>query len=107
MPEQGAGLACILDVDGTLLSIAILPELAVPGPDVCELLDQLSVASEGAMALVSGRSLRELDRRFVPHRSAGASRLQALQVQLADGLQCYQKAQAQGRHPDCKAPGSG
>lgn len=35
---------------------------------------------------------------------ADATRLQALQVQLPDDLQRYQKAEVQGRHPDCKAP---
>lgn len=38
---------------------------------------------------------------------ADATRLQALQAQLPDDLQRYQKAQAQGRHPDCTAPAGG
>ncbi|HSN18412.1 MAG TPA: M48 family metallopeptidase [Gammaproteobacteria bacterium] len=38
---------------------------------------------------------------------ADASRLQALQAQMPEDVQRYQQAQAQGRHPGCKAPGGG
>lgn len=36
---------------------------------------------------------------------ADATRLQALQAPMPDDVQRYQQAQAQGRRPDCKAPG--
>jgi len=36
---------------------------------------------------------------------ADAARLQALQAQLPDDEQRYQKARQQGRHPDCSPPG--
>jgi predicted Zn-dependent protease len=37
---------------------------------------------------------------------ADATRLQALQAQLPDDEQRYQKARQQGRHPDCTPPGA-
>ncbi|HSN18408.1 MAG TPA: trehalose-phosphatase [Gammaproteobacteria bacterium] len=84
MPEQGADLAYFLDVDGTLLSIAASPELAVPNQAVCDLLRELSEASEGALALVSGRPLRELDRMFAPHRFPTAAQHGA-ELRFPDG----------------------
>lgn len=84
VPEQGADLAYFLDVDGTLLSIAASPELAVPNAAVCDLLSRLSAASEGALALVSGRPLRELDRMFAPHRFPTAAQHGA-ELRFPDG----------------------
>lgn len=84
VPEQGADLAYFLDVDGTLLPIAASPELAVPNGAVCDLLTSLATASEGALALVSGRPLRELDRMFAPHRFPTAAQHGA-ELRFPDG----------------------
>jgi trehalose 6-phosphate phosphatase len=66
--EQDARFAYFLDVDGTLLPIAESPDVVVPSGALCALLSRLSAASEGALALVSGRPLHELDVMFAPHR---------------------------------------
>lgn len=66
--EQDARFAYFLDVDGTLLPIAESPEVVSPSGAVCSLLARLAAAGEGALALVSGRPLHELDVMFAPHR---------------------------------------
>lgn len=68
IPERS--LALFLDVDGTLLELAASPDaVRVPGA----LRNTLELASQregGALALVSGRSLDDLDRLFAPSRLA-------------------------------------
>jgi trehalose 6-phosphate phosphatase len=66
--EQEAHFAYFLDVDGTLVPIAESPDVVVPSGALCALLSGLSAACEGALALVSGRPLHELDVMFAPHR---------------------------------------
>jgi trehalose 6-phosphate phosphatase len=66
--EQDPRFAYFLDVDGTLLPIAESPEVVSPSGAVCSLLARLAAANEGALALVSGRPLHELDVMFAPHR---------------------------------------
>lgn len=61
-------IALFLDVDGTLVEIEREPG-AVHVPDwLCEILGELEAAAAGALALVSGRSLEQLDRLFSPLR---------------------------------------
>lgn len=61
-------LALFLDVDGTLLELAASPE-AVRVPAALRNTLELSFQrEEGALALVSGRSLDDLDRLFAPSR---------------------------------------
>jgi predicted Zn-dependent protease len=43
---------------------------------------------------------------FLSDHPADAKRLQDLQAQLPDDMQRYQKAQKQGRHPECTPPGN-
>jgi len=62
LPQPRTDLAFFLDVDGTLLPIAETPAEVSPSVAVCALLAKLSIASGGALALISGRSLKELDR---------------------------------------------
>lgn len=58
--------AILLDVDGTLIDIAATPD-AVHVPDtLCATLAQIMKKSSGAVALISGRTLAELDRLFAP-----------------------------------------
>lgn len=53
-------------MDGTLLSIAAHPEaVQVPGP-LLTLLDRLNERFQGAVALISGRTITDLDRLFAP-----------------------------------------
>jgi trehalose 6-phosphate phosphatase len=59
-------MALLLDIDGTLLDLAPTPrEVWVP-PGLAETLDRLLVRTSGALALVSGRSLNDIDLIFAP-----------------------------------------
>jgi|HubBroStandDraft_2_1064218.scaffolds.fasta_scaffold100764_2 trehalose 6-phosphate phosphatase len=58
--------AILLDIDGTLLDLAPTPrEVWVP-PDLAKTLDRLLIRTSGALALVSGRSLNDIDLIFAP-----------------------------------------
>jgi trehalose 6-phosphate phosphatase len=58
--------AILLDIDGTLLDFAPTPrEVWVP-PGLAKALDRLLVRTSGALALVSGRSLNDIDLIFAP-----------------------------------------
>jgi len=60
--------AMLLDIDGTLLDLAPTPrEVWVP-PDLEQTLSGLRQNSGGALALVSGRSLNDIDLIFAPVR---------------------------------------
>src|SRR5471032_2305003 len=59
-------IAILLDIDGTLLDLAPTPrEVWVP-PGLAKTLDGLLVRTSGALALVSGRSLNDIDLIFAP-----------------------------------------
>jgi trehalose 6-phosphate phosphatase len=63
--------AILLDVDGTILDLAPTPrEVWVP-PELRRSLERLLKRTQGAVALVSGRSLHELDLIFTPLELAG------------------------------------
>jgi len=55
-----------LDVDGTLLDLAPRPDEVVVPPRTVEVLTRLQTVLDGALALVSGRSIRQLDALFAP-----------------------------------------
>src|SRR3981189_2172824 len=58
--------AILLDVDGTLLELAPTPrEVWVP-PGLAKTLNRLLARTNGALALVSGRSLNDIDLIFAP-----------------------------------------
>lgn len=59
-------LALFLDVDGTLIEIAETPRDVVVPQSLKGLLNELSVRLDGALALVSGRSVADLDLLFAP-----------------------------------------
>jgi trehalose 6-phosphate phosphatase len=60
--------AVLLDIDGTLLDLAPTPrEVWVP-PDLAVTLNRLMERTEGALALVSGRSLNDIDLIFAPEQ---------------------------------------
>jgi trehalose 6-phosphate phosphatase len=76
--------ALFLDVDGTLLEIAPRPELVEVPADLPTLLVRLAQQRDGAMALISGRSLAQLDELFRPWRGAAAG-LHGIERRRADG----------------------
>jgi trehalose 6-phosphate phosphatase len=59
-------IGLFLDVDGTLLDIAPRPEAVEVKPSLLEDLAAAERALSGALALVSGRPIAELDRLFAP-----------------------------------------
>ncbi|MFC5435901.1 trehalose-phosphatase [Rhodanobacter umsongensis] len=84
LPDAGACWAVFLDVDGTLLDFADDPLSVRPGASLLALLHALHQALDGALALVSGRELADLDRMFAASHWAAAG-LHGLQLRHADG----------------------
>src|ERR1700716_4575323 len=63
--------AILLDIDGTLLDLAPTPrEVWVP-PGLAKTLNRLHERTSGALALVSGRSLNDIDLIFAPDQFPG------------------------------------
>src|SRR6266550_797144 len=61
-------MAILLDIDGTLLDLAPTPrEVWVP-PNLSTTLNRLLARTSGALALVSGRSLNDIDLIFAPEQ---------------------------------------
>jgi trehalose 6-phosphate phosphatase len=56
------GAALFLDLDGTLAPIAARPQDVQPDPRRTDLLERLSEALEGRLAVVTGRTLTDVDR---------------------------------------------
>ena len=72
-PELHAGaIALFLDVDGTLVEIEREPGAVHVPERLCRILADLQRATDGALALVSGRTLAQLDRLFAPFRLSAA-----------------------------------
>jgi len=69
---RAAEVALFLDVDGTLIEIEHDPEAVDVPASLITLLERLQRATGGALALVSGRSLEQLDRLFAPLRLSAA-----------------------------------
>jgi len=62
-PKQ---ICLLLDFDGTLVDIAPTPDAVHVPEALCDALARLLPALGGALALVSGRPIADLDRRFSP-----------------------------------------
>ena len=90
VPVPHTHWALFLDVDGTLLELAPTPDAVKVPPRIKSLLGSLTEASDGALALVSGRSIAQLDEWFAPLRLASA------------GLHGLERRDAQGKiHRPC------
>lgn len=76
--------ALFLDVDGTLIEFAERPDAVTLLPEVREAIGRISDRLEGAVALVSGRPLAQLDALFAP-LDLPAAGLHGHQVRNADG----------------------
>jgi trehalose 6-phosphate phosphatase len=85
LPEPAADWALFLDFDGTLIDIAPRPDAVVVDPALPALLARLARATEGALAIVSGRHLDDVDRLLAPCRLPAA------------GLHGLMRRDAQGR----------
>lgn len=62
LPRPQADWALFLDFDGTLVELADHPERVAVPPEVPDLLGRLAGCLQGAVAIVSGRSLAGLER---------------------------------------------
>lgn len=72
LPDDPAHLALFLDVDGTLLPLAPTPAEVCADAETGTLLKRLDILLDGALALVSGRTLAEIDRLFAPNHFTAA-----------------------------------
>jgi trehalose 6-phosphate phosphatase len=71
-PSLDARCALFLDVDGTLIEFSSQPDQVRLLPDVREAIGRISDRLGGAVALVSGRPLAQLDALFAPLRLPAA-----------------------------------
>jgi trehalose 6-phosphate phosphatase len=83
-PGPNANWALFLDVDGTLLDIASDPASVEVPPGLLTTLSLLRETLGGALALVSGRAIADLDRLFFPLELAAAGQHGA-EMRLAPG----------------------
>ena len=72
MPPFRPDFAFFLDIDGTLLEIAATPKAVHTAKADCRLVAGLYDKADGALALVSGRSLSMIDELFSPMRLPAA-----------------------------------
>ena len=97
-------IALFLDFDGTLVSLAPQPEAVIVPPDLPPLLAHLHAAAEGAVAIVSGRPIAEIDRFLAPirlpasgahgaeYRDTATAETQVVGAQLSDPLRAQIQA---------------
>lgn len=67
-PEQSANCAYFFDLDGTLAEIKPFPNQVVVPKTILQCLHQLATQNADALALISGRSMVELDELTRPYR---------------------------------------
>lgn len=72
-PIDPATQALFLDIDGSLLDLAPTPDAVIVPPCVPALLDSLAHRASGALALISGRSLADIDRLLPANRDAAGT----------------------------------
>jgi len=77
-------MALFLDVDGTLIDIAIAPDAVVVPPELPGHLRRVAMRLGGALALVSGRAIAALDRLF-PALGCAVAGQHGAEMRDADG----------------------
>jgi trehalose 6-phosphate phosphatase len=82
-PPLALDQALFLDFDGTLAPIEATPDAVRYQEDRAALLTRLAIAMRGALAILSGRTLKDIDRLLGPGRPAGA--VHGLVRRRADG----------------------
>ncbi|HEX4942994.1 MAG TPA: trehalose-phosphatase [Usitatibacteraceae bacterium] len=83
-----AHAAMFLDIDGTLVHYADRPDAVHIDHALCALLERLRDVAGGALALISGRSIADIDALFAPLRFAAAGQHGA-ERRSADGAMHY------------------
>lgn len=81
---KAAETALFLDLDGTLAPIMDRPEMVGPDPRRTRLLERLAARLEGRLAIISGRSLEDLDR-ILEGRASAVAAVHGLVWRSADG----------------------
>ena len=77
--------ALFLDVDGTILHLRDTPDSVEAGGHLLDLLETILRRLDGAVALVSGRGIDNLDALFAPHKLPTAG-LHGLERRDAAGM---------------------
>ncbi len=85
LPASSRTHALFLDVDGTLLSIADHPDAVHVPAQLLSLLERLKDRLNGAVALISGRTISDLDGLFAPLKLPSAG-VHGLERRNADGV---------------------
>lgn len=83
-PAGGPGWAYFFDLDGTLVDLVDPPAVVRVDPALRELLEALRRAAGGAVALITGRALDDLDMLFSGHAFPAAGQ-HGLERRAADG----------------------
>jgi trehalose 6-phosphate phosphatase len=83
-PFDPLGAALFLDFDGTLVELAATPDAILVSPKLEPMLERLRGRLDGRLAIVSGRSLADLER-HLPLHGVAFSGSHGLELQLADG----------------------
>jgi trehalose 6-phosphate phosphatase len=87
-PRLDLRSALFLDVDGTLIEIAPRPDLVRVPSELPGLIARVAAEREGALALISGRPLVQIDRLLHPWQGAAAG-MHGIERRGADGrLHC-------------------
>ena len=76
--------ALFLDFDGTLVELADTPDAIAVSPALAPMLERIRRRLDGRLAIVSGRSLADLER-HLPMHGIAFSGSHGLELQLADG----------------------
>lgn len=87
LPEPPARLdrpALFLDLDGVLAPLAPTPDAVIPDPRRTAVLRRLAERLQGRVAIVSGRTIAEIDR-IAESATASASGVHGLERRRADG----------------------
>ena len=82
LPSPDSSWALFLDFDGTLVDLAPAPDAVTPAADLAELLTRIETRLNGALAVVSGRPIADIERQLSSEQAealdAARQRLSAL-----------------------------
>jgi trehalose 6-phosphate phosphatase len=81
LPPEAARWALFLDLDGTLIDIAATPAAVAIPPELPPLLDRLADGLNGALAVVSGRPISDIDAILAPFKFVAAG-LHGMELRL-------------------------